>query len=386
MKSRRFISLSPVFMLLALSVAAGSSFGGRPVYRGKPVNIAREPLPRLETGITSMNISVHGVQLGMPWEEARLLLDKEGVPYLYSKALPLTVYAPPDEPTWYFSLNPSSYEIVEMGLCGERDLPRQNRFMADGRRWRLTTARTYFFGSEGREIFNEEGPGIHYPELGFTLKCLAGSRFRFVMTIPNDYSTPLPLLEPLEIAIPFFATGYWAPNTTANLAELRSPLGEDLMRRARIINLADENYEQLATQVDAVVAKLAHSIEDRLLILSPSFDRVAEIVIVVEGYADPRRPSAGAYVGLPVRTRRFSIPDGAAINGLSGNVTLSRLRAVYTARELEKMLSASQVYNRFRDAGKLRWDPVGRGEADGDRTNLQRRRAVITFSIKYSGQ
>ena len=208
-------------LFVTMLVSTSSMQAGR-------LDIARFPFAKLPPGMTSMDVSIHGVALGMLWEEARLALDRDNVPYLFTKALPLTVFVEPENPTWYFRLNASSFEVEEMGICGIADLPFANRLLADGNRWRLTTARTHFFGSEGDYIRGEEGGGYHYPKTGFALKCIDGTGFRFVMVKPIGWHARPPRFPPIAITVPFFVTGYWKPNTSANLAERGSSWPEGL--------------------------------------------------------------------------------------------------------------------------------------------------------------
>jgi tetratricopeptide (TPR) repeat protein len=95
------------------------------------------------------------------------------------------VYVPPQNSTYYYVLNPSSYEVIEMGVTGVSDLPLDNQFLFDGQRWRLTTARTQFFGNEGEYIMNEEGEAYNFPFQGVVLKYLSSGSFRFVLVSPT---------------------------------------------------------------------------------------------------------------------------------------------------------------------------------------------------------
>ena len=347
------------------------------------IDITSQALPRISRGMTSMDIAIFGVRLGMAWDDARFILDRDRVPYLFTHSLPLRVYLPPENPSWYFGLNPSSYEVEEMGICGDEHVPRPNRLLADGQRWKLTTARAQFFGYEGDFIRNEEGEGVHYPDIGFALKCIDGSGFRFVMLKPTGWHPRPPSFPPLTVSIPFFVTGYWKPNTSANLAELRAAYASGGLRAAGIINTGDEDYEALALDVDRAVVGLARAIESRLMVLAPFFDDVSVVLTTVSGFSDPRLPRGGRYLGPMVRTSAFTIPDKARIDGAAGNLLLSRLRAVYTTRELEKALASSAVYQRFKSAGRIRWVPEGHGTRDGNRDNVRQRRAEIVMRVEY---
>jgi hypothetical protein len=150
------------------------------------LDIARQSVVQIPDGMTSRNIAIYGVTLGMPWSEARNILDRANVPYIFQKGTSPIVYIAPQNSTYYFILNPSSYAIIEMGIIGTADLPLDNQYLFDAQRWRLTTARTQFFGNEGEFIVNEEGESYNFPYLGFVLKYLTPDNFRFVMVEPTN--------------------------------------------------------------------------------------------------------------------------------------------------------------------------------------------------------
>jgi hypothetical protein len=150
------------------------------------MDIARQSLIQIPDGMTSLNMAIYGVSLGMQWGEARNILDRANVPYIFQKGTSPVVYIPPQNSTYYLILNPSSYAVIEMGIIGTSDLPLDNQYLYDGHRWRLTTARTQFFGNEGEYVINEEGELYNFPFHGFVLKYLSPENFRFVMVAPTN--------------------------------------------------------------------------------------------------------------------------------------------------------------------------------------------------------
>jgi hypothetical protein len=155
--------------------------------QGAPaLDIARQSLVQIPDGMSSLNMAIYGVTLGMQWGEARNVLDRANVPYIFQKGTSPIVYIPPHNSTYYFVLNPSSYAVIEMGIIGTSDLPLDNQYLFDGHRWRLTTARTQFFGNEGEYVVNEEGELYNFPFHGFVLKYLSPENFRFVMVAPTN--------------------------------------------------------------------------------------------------------------------------------------------------------------------------------------------------------
>ncbi|MDH7516119.1 MAG: hypothetical protein QHI48_09625 [Bacteroidota bacterium] len=160
--------------------------------QGRVFDIAHEPVTEFGRSLDSRRIAIHGVTLGMSWGEARNILDRANIAYIFQKGTAPVVYIPPQNSSFYFVLNPSSYDVIEMGIIGPSELPVDNQYLFDAQRWRLTTARVQFFGSEGEFIVNEEGESYNFPYQGFVLKYLTPGTFRFVMVQPTNK----PLLAP----------------------------------------------------------------------------------------------------------------------------------------------------------------------------------------------
>jgi hypothetical protein len=172
--------------MLAAVLATVLLLAGAAEATAQALDIARAPITQIPANMTSRNIAIHGVTLGLPWSTARNTLDRNNVPYIFQKGATPVVYIPPTNPTYYFVLNSSSYEITEMGIIGVADLPIDNQYLFDGQRWRLTTARMQFFGNEGEYIVSEDGEAYNYPYLGFVLKYINPSGFRFIMVNPTN--------------------------------------------------------------------------------------------------------------------------------------------------------------------------------------------------------
>ncbi|MBL0175921.1 MAG: hypothetical protein IPP94_11770 [Ignavibacteria bacterium] len=374
--SVRLRALLPQLALAAFLLVAHASAGSERARR--VVDIARTPISRLSPGMTSVDLSIYGVRLGMSWDEARSVLIADNVPFAFAQTVPVTVYLGPDLSSFYAVLNPSSLEVIELGVCGATDLPRENRYLANGQYWRLTTARTFFFGSEGRFVVNEDDMQFTYPALGFALRCVECEGFTFIMLKPEGYRPPFtPVTRSFEIGVPFFVTGYWKPNTTENLADLRAGLRTGSLKPARFINAGDANYDSLAAQVDANLDEAVIFIENTLLEMRPALSRVSRVSIAVRGFADRKEPVPGQYVGTEVRLQKQRIPNGARIAGAKGNIVLAQLRAAHTARELEDRLATSGIYTTFKNAGKIHFTAEGRGVTNGDEDLLAHRRAEI---------
>ena len=183
----RFPRRNSTIPILLIAVACALLSGPGPARAQAPViDLARQAVVQIPAGYSSLNIAIYGVTLGMPWGEARNVLDRQSIPYIFQKGTSPVVYVPPQRSTYYFILNPSSYDVIEMGIINSADLPLDNQYLFDGQRWRLTTARTQFFGNEGEFITNEEGESYNFPYLGFVLKYLTPGSFRFVMVAPTN--------------------------------------------------------------------------------------------------------------------------------------------------------------------------------------------------------
>jgi hypothetical protein len=177
---------SPAAKLVASCTLAVLLFAGAVVEAQPRIDLARQSLTQLDQGMDGRSLSIYGVTLGMSWGEARNILDRANIPYIFQKGTSPVVYLPPQQSTYYFVLNPSSYDVIEMGIIGTADLPLDNQYLFDAQRWRLTTARTQFFGNEGEFILNEEGESYNFPFQGFVLKYLSPGSFRFVIVAPTN--------------------------------------------------------------------------------------------------------------------------------------------------------------------------------------------------------
>jgi hypothetical protein len=213
-------------VLLALTLAAPRLAAPVAAQGVAQFDIARQAILQLPPGATARNMAIYGVTLGMSWGDARNVLDRANVPYLFQKGTSPIVYVPPQNSAFYYVLNPSSYEVIEMGIVGTSTLPLDNQYLFDAQRWRLTTARTQFFGNEGEFIVNEEGEAYNFPFQGFVLKYLLPEGFRFVMVDPTN--------KPLT-------TGYGGQRATAPAAA--PPPGNPLEKWLQKFQAARSDFE-----------------------------------------------------------------------------------------------------------------------------------------------
>ncbi|MCZ7558573.1 MAG: hypothetical protein M5R41_19470 [Bacteroidia bacterium] len=173
----------------------------------------------------------------------------------------------------------------------------------------------------------------------------------------------LPEFHVVSDSIPFFVTGYWYPNTTAELGRLRDRLTSigDLPN-AKFVDTSDYEYDWAAERVDAWFGQLYESIERMLVPMMDSCYTGADtLVIRVLGYVDPRGLAWGRYdENIEVRTVSSLIRPGAVMQGEEGNAKLSHLRA-YFAREMidREMERRSPRYTLLRSMGRLRLEADG---------------------------
>lgn len=206
----------------------------------RAVDISVDPISEFGTSLTSQNIAIKGVHLGMSWGEARSVLDRANVPYIFQKGTAPVVYVPPQNPTFYYVLNPSSYDVIEMGIIGASELPVANQYLFDAQRWRLTSARVQFFGSEGEFIINEEGESYNFPFQGFVLKYLTPGSFRFVMVD----ATNKPVTRPTMVDQPVRRETPPPPPMAEETRADESPLGPWLEKFADARAMFEsKNYE-----------------------------------------------------------------------------------------------------------------------------------------------
>ncbi len=354
----------------------------------RTLDLAEDPVSRLEPSMTSLNIAIHGIRLGMTWDQARDILTRKEVPYLFSKSLPLTVYIPPSNPSFYLTLHPSSYEVFEMGVMGTSKLPLENRYIANGNHWRLTTARTFFFGSEGHDFLNEEARSFMYERLGFALKWLLNGEFCFVLFYPEGWTPPRPqppqfvTPKPYRSTIPFFVTGYYYPNTSLNYRWLLQRKNAGELKDAHYIDLNDEDYETLARSVDREMDRVFEYIQSNLQVLNASGRRDIAMYGAVYGFVDPRGLTPGKYIDSTIVNEVIEIRQGELLEGESGNSKLATLRAYHTRNMIDAfMMEKSPLYRQLKQERRILWKAMGRGVPITERTHREMR--SIEIEIRF---
>jgi len=172
-------------------------------------------------------------------------------------------------------------------------------------------------------------------------------------------------LELTEIEIPFFVTGYYKPNTEANLNALRLGFTYNLYgndRRTRYIAKPDESYNEFVHQVEAGLDDVVRYIANMLAVLDNKCLAKSEkgvLHITVEGWADPRGIAAYAeYLGEDIDDSIFGlrVKKGTRMT----NDLLSKLRAYFTSKYFETRL-AEEHFNIEELQHLIKWNIEGKG-------------------------
>ena len=187
-------------------------------------------------------------------------------------------------------------------------------------------------------------------------------------------SQPGPLDLP-DYAVPFFVTGYYKPSTPENIHDLRLKFAYNLIGEdsTSYIEFPGDKYDDIAEKVETALERTSTLLEDYMRqFLDECWDGTTQIVISVEGFADPR----------PIFDKARYADEAIFDPGLNmfvdrgervDNEILSRMRAYFTARELIARLERSDVYRQVRDRVQFEINGTVFSEADPLPYELQRR-------------
>lgn len=155
-----------------------------------------------------------------------------------------------------------------------------------------------------------------------------------------------------EYNIPFFVTGYYRPNTTENLNELKSLFKHNVIKgkgNTSYIEYPSEKYHDYSYVIDSAFDSAVQFIEDQLLNLNNEcISNKIKLAVDITGYSDPRQISeASIYPGPDVYDTEGSVvfKNGDKID----NEKLSFLRAYYTGEYIKSKIKSNNniVYNIF---------------------------------------
>jgi hypothetical protein len=200
--------------------------------------------------------------------------------------------------------------------------------------------------------------------------------------IPCDCNPPT--LETILISdasgIPYFITGYWAPNTTANFTAFNNMRASGRLKDASFINPTDYDYACAARSIDRFFeANVYAKIENALKTVETCTNSYSLLITVV-GFTDACGLSHGRYIGPDIEFGNLLIPGGQDMwasslkekgtgrsvqlreRGQMGNVILSMLRAHYTMRTIdEEMSTRSEKYRKLKSEKRILFNVEGMG-------------------------
>jgi hypothetical protein len=206
----------------------------------------------------------------------------------------------------------------------------------------------------------------------------------------------LPAFHVVTDSIPFFVTGYWYPNTTAELARLRGRIaGGRELPTANFIDTSDYDYDAAAMRVDRWFDDLYAAI-DRMLVpmLDSCYGAADTLIIFVQGHVDPRGLAWGKFDEKEeVRTLSEVIAPGTIMQRQEGNVKLSHLRAYYAMRMIDRAMDRrSARYQFLRGQQRVRYQCdggyIGFGESGstaGPENDPLKRKFTVTVEIRSAG-
>lgn len=207
----------------------------------------------------------------------------------------------------------------------------------------------------------------------------------------------LPEFHVVSDSIPFFVTGYWYPNTTDELARLRTRLeGGRELPSANFIDTSDYDYETAAERVDKWFGDLYATI-DRMLVpmLDTCYGAADTLVIFVQGHVDPRGLAWGKFDEKEeVRTLEAVISPGSIMQRQEGNVKLSHLRAWYAMQMIDRQMDTrSERYRTLRAQSRIRYQANGgylgfgeTGSTSGPINDPLKRKFTVTVEIRRTGE
>ncbi|GAB5466411.1 MAG: hypothetical protein Kapaf2KO_18470 [Candidatus Kapaibacteriales bacterium] len=183
-----------------------------------------------------------------------------------------------------------------------------------------------------------------------------------------------------DYEFPFFATGYYKPMTKINLEELKQQFALGLIepdsKESSYIENPEDRYDLLSLQIDKAIDNAVLYLFKRIQGLTEECNTDSKLYIDVTGYADPRPISEGSiYIGPDIIDDRVGvIKNGSEID----NILLSRLRAYYTAIEIEKKLKKLPSYSKVSE--DIVWNITGGGvTAEAGKDNLLKRHVELSI-------
>lgn len=180
-----------------------------------------------------------------------------------------------------------------------------------------------------------------------------------------------------EVKVPFFVTGYYMPNTRKNLDALRLKFSYNLIgadESGKYIENPGQIYDTYTDDVEKSLNEAADFIFKYISQVGGECSSAdMKIKIIVSGYSDPRPISANAkYLDQDINDEEYGIK--IAKGDKMDNMLLSKLRAYFTAKHFEKILSANKEFEAL--SNRLIWQIEGMGVDKSSDTLLEKKRRV----------
>jgi len=186
-----------------------------------------------------------------------------------------------------------------------------------------------------------------------------------------------------DYKIPFFVTGYYHPNSVDNLQALRLKFSYNIFGKkdnTKYIENPGEIYDDYAVQVENALNEVVSHIVGILDNISNNcVEKHPKLKIRITGFADPRPISeASIYDDDSIDDEEIglNISRGDKID----NLILSKLRAYFTYKYLDKKLDDITSYSEFKE--KIEWEIIGRGIADDELEQALQRRVNIQIGAE----
>jgi hypothetical protein len=172
-----------------------------------------------------------------------------------------------------------------------------------------------------------------------------------------------------EYDVPFFVSGYYKPNTTENLKELRLLHTYNILGNSdttMYIENPDAKYDKYALEIDKAIENAVEFVVKQLSFSSNLCGKQTKLKIKINitGFTDDRGFSQVAkYNGPDINDEQigFSMSSGANMN----NELLALMRAYFSADELLKRLKTHPIYKA--NAENVTWS-IDIGETNGKKT------------------
>lgn len=180
--------------------------------------------------------------------------------------------------------------------------------------------------------------------------------------------------------IPFFVSGYYFPNTTENLEDLRLRFAYNLFGATdstRYIEFPGDVYDQYAKEVDMAMAEAAETIRAEFDAFGvPCGEGPQMLDITIEGFADPRGfTDVARYAGAEIADADYGVFVRPGVP--MSNQLLSTLRAYYSMLTIRALLERMPGYDTYRD--RLRFRIVGSGITSDEAAYELQRRIVVSM-------